>query len=210
MKGLLIKDTYIVLKQLITFIIIITIMLIFGRIINENDEWICTVISYITILCSCTACDSILAEDESSHFNIYTRVLPISRKNVINEKFALSVVINIIYLVAAAVAIYIGIGSVTIELVEFMYINIILTLIISSLVMFFTIKFNARYALLIAVTVFPIIATILISLLGIYDMHHNTTNLLWDLKNVFITISIVIYVLCYYLSSKVYIKKEIA
>ena len=87
MKGLFLKDGYIALKHFISYSIVIVIMLIVGAIIDEGSEWVCVVASYLTIIYSFTACAALLNEDEKSHFNIYSRVLPISRQNIIIEKF---------------------------------------------------------------------------------------------------------------------------
>lgn len=209
MKGLFIKDGYIALKHFISFSIVIVIMLIVGAIIDEGNEWVCVVVSYLTIICSFTACANLLNEDEKSHFNIYSRVLPISRQNIIIEKYVLAIIINIFYLVFAAVAMNIGIGNVTLELIEYMYLNTILTLILSAVIMFLTIRFDSQKAILIVVTIFPIVAVLLMSLFGIYDSHYNTADILWKMKDVFVILSIIIYAMCFYFSSKIYSKKEI-
>lgn len=209
MKGLFLKDSYIVIKQLIAFCLIIIGMLLFGKIADEGGEWICVVISYLTIICSSTACASLLADDEKNHFDIYSRVLPISRKNIINEKFILSLIINIVYLDFAAVAMGIGVSVSTTEFQEYMFLNIVLTIILSSLMLLLTIRFNAQKAVLIVVTIFPIIGVLIASLLGIYDEKYNLTTMLWKMRGLFVVLSLIIYALCFYFSSRIYEKKEI-
>ena len=212
MKGLIIKDTSNVLKQLILFTICSIIMIILGFYLDAGIDWVFVVMAYLCIIFSSFSSISVISDDERCGFDKYIRVLPISKKNVIIEKYLLALLINITYIIIYCLSIKIvakDYADYAKTSKGYTYATITLTLLLTAIILLLTIKFNVQKATLISVTVLPIIVVIIINMLSLYDDKYNhLEKMLWNIQYIFPVIAIVVYVFSLYMSSKIYLKKE--
>ena len=89
------------------------------------------------------------------------------------------------------------------------YATITLTLLFTAIVMALTINFNVQKAAIISVTVLPIIVVMIINILGLYDnQYNNLEKILWNTRFIYPVIAIIAYVLSFYMSYRIYLKKE--
>lgn len=92
MKGLLLKDFYMANKYLRAFYILIAVFLVTSMFANNTQE---VFLSVFPMVLSGASAITLLSYEEHSKWNIYSNVLPVSRKMLVSEKY-LWVLISVI------------------------------------------------------------------------------------------------------------------
>lgn len=202
MKGLIIKDLYMIKKQLlINFIIAfgLTFLFIFG---GENANFLPLILS--AFIFSSTIVN-LLSYDDFEKWNIFTFNLPVTRKQVVTEKYLLLAIMLIPYL-------FISFCELAFLRFDFKDIlSVLFILIITSSIMpiiLFPIYFKFGYRKAKTIVFIIIITTAII--FSIFSQFINLINLNSSNSNLLI-ISIILFMIIifsYIISIKVYEKRE--
>lgn len=91
MKGLLIKDFYMLMKYFRTYLIIIVVMSLITMFSSTGPIFII----YPVIMASMIPV-SLLNYDEHAHFDVYAQTLPLSKAKLVSTKYLISIIFQIV------------------------------------------------------------------------------------------------------------------
>ena len=173
MKGLLIKDFLVILKQFRFSAIAIGLWMILGMFFDAAQYQI-----FIPLFCT-TLVTSCVANDETSCFQKYMEILPVNRKQIVSEKYVLAIILATIGL-----ALFLGLSATEMLLAgTFEFKSLILTGVLSVVASLFLPALSIPLFLHWGVAKGRIIYMIFISALGIgivtvlNDFYYNLAEL---------------------------------
>lgn len=147
MKGLILKDFYL-LKQLKTTFGIMFILSVIILFANEKGDNLQFIIGYMTIIGAMSVVNTI-SYDETNNSNLFLMTLPISKKLYTIEKYCFGTIIGIIFWAISLVitTIFIIIKQVDIKWIEYLIISVSLLgllFILLSMMIPIELKFGAE------------------------------------------------------------------
>lgn len=203
MKGLLIKDAILIKKYcILNFAISV---LFFAISVTDSENILFTLVSVVLIsLIPIT----INAYDEQFRWNLFEAALPISRKTVAFEKYAL-----LLILVLPVTAIYSLIGFILndFSFKEFLFnwsVMLFTGIITPSVTIPILLKFGYIKSRVITIVVIILFAAGGASAASIVDLAKIPTNISGPVPLILIFVSAVIAVISYLISNAIYAKKE--
>lgn len=207
MKGLLIKDYYMLMKYFRTYVVIIGVMAIVTLFSTPAPLFII----YPVIMTNMLPV-SLVNYDEMSRFDRYYQTMPISKTQYVSSKYLMSLIFQILSLIIFMAAYSISlIRSSQFEAVAIMTIAsymIILASVLPSILLPFVFKFGSEKG-----RMFYLLITAIFVGASMYLLN-NDTLLMIDMNTIgfvraFI-MSMLIYGISWFISIKIYKKREIA
>ena len=202
MKGLLIKDTYMILKYCKPFLFVVFVFSVLSGFVNNLFFYVYPA-AFVALIPF-----TLGAYDERSKWNIYCGTLPVARKTVVSGKYLISLIVAacIIFLTVISMTVAMVVdGSVNIN----MLFSIISTILLVSLTGTATLlpvyfKFGTEKARIIYMVILALVASISAGL-GV-----GTDYKVPEVKPIpMIIMAIVIYSVSWFVSIKIYEKKEL-
>lgn len=207
MKGLLIKDYYMLMKYFRTYVVIIGVMAIVTLFSTPAPLFII----YPVIMTNMLPV-SLVNYDEMSRFDRYYQTMPISKTQYVSSKYLMSLIFQILSLIIFTAAYSVSlIRSSQFEAVAIMTIAsymIILISVLPSILLPFVFKFGSEKG-----RMFYLLITAIFVGASMYLLN-NDTLLMIDMNTIgfvraFI-MSMLIYGISWFISIKIYKKREIA
>lgn len=207
MKGLLIKDYYMLMKYFRTYVVIIGVMAIVTLFSTPAPLFIIYPVLMANMLPV-----SLVNYDEMSRFDRYYQTMPISKTQYVSAKYLMSLIFQILSLIIFTAAYSISlIRSSQFEVVAIMTIAsymIILVSVLPSILLPFVFKFGSEKG-----RMFYLLITAIFVGASMYLLN-NDTLLMIDMSTIgfvraFI-MSMLIYGISWFISIKIYKKREIA
>lgn len=99
MKGLLLKEFYMVMKYCRTFVMIIAVFIVISCVGNESAFFII----YPSIFAGMIPV-TLISYDERDKWNIYSKTLPYSRSQLVSAKYAIGLIFEVVVFILSAVA----------------------------------------------------------------------------------------------------------
>lgn len=208
MKGLLLKDFYMLKKYCKTYLLLIGVFLIAS--FYDSDNWFCYLYPCIF---SGTISITLLGYDERSKWNEYCSVLPYTKTQIVSAKYLMGIFIQVIVVLLFGLSITLKMcisGLFNIKALLFVTSVMICAFLCSAAFCLpFMFKFGVekgRLAYFFMIGACCAIASALaISQGGVPSFGENGTNTSF----VFLILSVVLYALSWYLSVRFYKKREI-
>ena len=198
MKGLFIKDFSTVWKIILSSIgITYLTMIIFNLIFHttEDRNALLAIDLAILMLIGIVLNVILLADDKTSKFTEYTKVLPISRKAVIAESFIFSFGVIVVYIIACILLLLIiGKKGDTSNIWWIIFIMFPLSLVLTGILNSIIILFNNKLPLLVSLVMSPIILAFVIVYI---DNQSEYDSFIYKNKMLILLMSIGIYIISY-------------
>lgn len=207
MKGLLIKDLYLI-KKLCRMVIIMDLVFVAFSVFDERNlffSYYCCLITGITPI-------SLISYDEQGKWDVYAGTLPYSRAQLVSVKYLVGLLCSVFILLLLAVAraamhMYVG-SFVPGEFFSFLMVLASLCLILPSLVLPLVFKFGAEKGRIFNMIVIGV-ACALSTLATTYNIA-KPVKLSFSLPSVFfLVLAALLYFLSWRLSIRIYTKREL-
>lgn len=210
MKGLLLKDWYLLKKYFKSYLFVIAAFLVI-TFFSADDEMGWTFSLYPCLICSMVPV-SLLGLDEKSKWNKFSAVMPYTRSQLVSSKYLIGLIAQTAVIMFFAVMhLVVMVGNdefdfgqyMTILLADFV-VSIILPTVWLPLIFKFGIeKGRIFYLILIGV------AGAAVASLGFVDIDPNTQINLSAIVYVLAVVTVALYALSWYISIVIYKKKEL-
>ena len=216
MKGLIIKDLCVLKNQMKTLLLVLAFFIIFS-IINEDATFILFLVPFYMIMILITTFNY----DEFNKWDSYCNSLPLSRKEIVKSKYILFNATSLIVLIVGILASFIIPNFIENTNFESLFTSIIgvffgICLVISLLIPFYYKFGSSRGRIMLFLCI--VILALIIGMISSLDIFNNIElmNLINSLNNLslgvftllLIIVIIIIMFISYYISIKIYSKKE--
>ncbi|WP_131006296.1 ABC-2 transporter permease [Clostridioides difficile] len=212
MKGLILKDL-LNLKGNIKFILLFIIM--FGFMSSLGDGNVNNFIGVIIVLCT-TMIVSTFSYDDLNKWDSYVLTMPINRNDIVLSKYLTMLIFSFIgVLVSLIVSVTIGYFKNTLILNETLLINALILSIsvcFGSLILPLIYKFGTERARLLMILCFLVPTLALLVFKSILDNISSPISIEIILNTLVYSlpfVAILLFVISYFISSKIYSKKEV-
>ncbi|HIH2831766.1 TPA: ABC-2 transporter permease [Clostridioides difficile] len=212
MKGLILKDL-LNLKGNIKFILLFIIM--FGFMSSLGDGNVNNFIGVIIVLCT-TMIVSTFSYDDLNKWDSYVLTMPINRNDIVLSKYLTMLIFSFIgVLVSLIVSVTIGYFKNTLILNETLLINALILSIsvcFSSLILPLIYKFGTERARLLMILCFLVPTLALLVFKSILENISSPISIEIILNTLVYSlpfVAILLFVISYFISSKIYSKKEV-
>lgn len=216
MKGLILKDFYL-LKQLKTTFGIMFILSIIVLFANEKGDTLQFIIGYMTMIGAMSVVNTI-SYDETNNSNLFLMTLPISKKLYTIEKYCFGTIIGIIFWAISLVitTIFIIIKQVDIIWIEYLIISVSLLgllFILLSMMIPIELKFGAEKGRIIIICTIMAVAfggSLLVKFLDKNKINYvKYLNIIFNKNWIwFVIIAIIAVILCISVMISIYIMEK--
>ena len=203
MKGLFLKDLYMSVKYLRTYLFLIAIFLAASWINSENMFFV----FYPCMICGMVPVN-LLAYDEQSKWNIYSGTLPCTKAQLVSVKYLIGLMAQVVVLVIIGIIQAIRLG-ITADYFVLMGMLLILSFTSSSIALPFMFKFGVEKGRIAYIVMIGIVCGGSFFASSFFNRHLENTVSLDSPLPLLCLASVGIYALSWYLSIRFYQKREI-
>lgn len=207
MKGLLIKDYYLI-KKLCRMVLIMDLLFV---VFSVFDEWNLFFSYYCCLITGITPI-SLISYDEQGKWDVYAGTLPYSRAQLVSVKYLVGLlcsafVLLLLAVVQAAKRVYVG-SFVPVEYFSFLAVLASLCLLLPALVFPLVFKFGAEKGRIFNMIVIGV-ACAVSALASTYSMNTSVKLRIPLPSAFFLAVAALLYFLSWRLSIRIYTKREL-
>lgn len=206
MKGLLIKDFYMIKRQFLLFLIVPVLFFFLSLYMGDSGYF-----SYYSVAILSILPISIIGYDEAYKWNKYEIILPVSRKSIVAEKYIFTLILVIPILLIESIIIMITFNWSAENIIHWISLTLFCGLIIPSIMLPVVMKFGYHKGKIINIIIIAILSSS-IAIINITSI--SGENKLkgefspGSLTFIFAIAAIIIFAVSYLISSKIYSKRE--
>lgn len=207
MKGLILKDIYNLRKNLKTITVMILLYFILAFVM-DNSSFLSGIIVLLFSMMAITS----FSYDDLAKWDKYALSLPISRKELVMSKYMLAIILSLFGSLISAIFTflieYFKKSYDSLELLLIVYLLFLISILFTSILIPLIFKFGVEKSRLMIIGVFAVPSGVIFALskVGVRMPQMSTLEFLLKLSPLFL---VLIFVLSYIISYKIYNKKEI-